>query len=49
MKKEKKSESREDYFQREIVLLKVTNIVEALKSRMNSKSRDLGKQLEKSC
>lgn len=39
MKKEK-IESSEDYFQREIVILKMTNIVQALKNRMNSKSRN---------
>lgn len=39
MKKEK-IESSEDYFQREIIILKMTNIAEAPKNRMNSKSRN---------
>lgn len=38
--KKGKIESGEDYFQREIVILKMTNIVEALKNRMNSKSKN---------
>lgn len=33
-------ESRGQYFQREIVMLKMTNIVEVLKNRMNSKLRN---------
>lgn len=33
-------ESRGQYFQREIVILKMINIVEVLKNRMNSKLRN---------